>query len=517
MSGAIGWLPASAGRLREALNPGTVDEKPSRRGAIAQIVSASAGLLGERLERLAAQQPCADGAAAGTLAGTLPLTRTDGVVQPYGVKFGGPGLDTRQITDLSRLEPEQLITPNGARVRPDGMAAPPRPGTMALGDRDHWPAGARRIPDRRRARRAVAADGHPPARVRGQQQPGKLRTHERRRVGRRAARRCRLPSAAVGAGGAVLVRGSTTKAGVRRLRSRRQLGLASPGARSLGAFLALRMNGEPLPPDHGMPVRLVVPGWYGCAWIKWVDGIRLVGAEEPATSQMKEFAGRTHQTQRHELAKGLCAAGYSNRRHAGPRREAANPAGVHYRIVGIVWGGDRPADRLVIRFGKDDSWKAVAMCPPRAAPLASGRSGSTGGRRRRLASTASSCASRPLRAAAPADERLLHPAGPDRTCLKRADARCSAPLLRLSSARQCVCARLRQLSKIHGNFEKAGTFRTRRSLSSRRAAEHFQGSVRMVTPSGSEVGLSPSCLPSSASPLPAPRSHRARRERSPAR
>ena len=72
---------------------------------------------------------------------------------------------------------------------------------------------------------------------------------------------------------------------------------------SLGAFLAVRMNGEPLPPDHGMPVRLVVPGWYGCAWIKWVIAIRLVGADEPATTQMKEFAGRTHQTARHDLAR----------------------------------------------------------------------------------------------------------------------------------------------------------------------------------------------------------------------
>ena len=38
------------------------------------------------------------------------------------------------------------------------------------------------------------------------------------------------------------------------------------------------MNGEPLPLDHGRPVRLAVPGWYGCAWIKWVNEIRLVGA-----------------------------------------------------------------------------------------------------------------------------------------------------------------------------------------------------------------------------------------------
>ena len=52
------------------------------------------------------------------------------------------------------------------------------------------------------------------------------------------------------------------------------------------------MNGEPLSLDHGW-LYAVVPGWYGCAWIKWVDEVRLVGANESATSQMKEFAGRT--------------------------------------------------------------------------------------------------------------------------------------------------------------------------------------------------------------------------------
>src|SRR5437867_560877 len=41
------------------------------------------------------------------------------------------------------------------------------------------------------------------------------------------------------------------------------------------AFLATRMNGAPLPRDHGSPIRLVVPGWYGCACIKWVTQIDL--------------------------------------------------------------------------------------------------------------------------------------------------------------------------------------------------------------------------------------------------
>lgn len=39
--------------------------------------------------------------------------------------------------------------------------------------------------------------------------------------------------------------------------------------------LALGMNGAPLPPDHGFPVRLVVPGWVGSSSIKWVGRIEV--------------------------------------------------------------------------------------------------------------------------------------------------------------------------------------------------------------------------------------------------
>ncbi|WP_406190504.1 sulfite oxidase [Streptomyces anulatus] len=39
--------------------------------------------------------------------------------------------------------------------------------------------------------------------------------------------------------------------------------------------LAHEMNGEPLPPDHGHPVRLIVPSWVGIANIKWVGDIEV--------------------------------------------------------------------------------------------------------------------------------------------------------------------------------------------------------------------------------------------------
>jgi DMSO/TMAO reductase YedYZ molybdopterin-dependent catalytic subunit len=38
-------------------------------------------------------------------------------------------------------------------------------------------------------------------------------------------------------------------------------------------LLCYEMNGEPLPPGHGAPVRLIAPGWYGVANVKWLSHI----------------------------------------------------------------------------------------------------------------------------------------------------------------------------------------------------------------------------------------------------
>jgi DMSO/TMAO reductase YedYZ molybdopterin-dependent catalytic subunit len=137
------------------------------------------------------------------------------------------------------------------------------------------------------------------------------------------------------------------------------------------AFLATRMNGAPLPRDHGFPVRLVVPGWYGCACIKWVNRIDAVADAAPATTQMTEFARRTHQNGVPAVAREFTPAVIDTA--AMPVRVEKWTAGgrIVYRIVGVLWGGsasERPTNALQIRFKANHEWVAVDDCPMPAAP-----------------------------------------------------------------------------------------------------------------------------------------------------
>lgn len=55
-----------------------------------------------------------------------------------------------------------------------------------------------------------------------------------------------------------------------------QRSLSLDEARRPEVILAHRMNGSPLLPQHGAPLRLVVPGWYGMTAVKWLERITLV-------------------------------------------------------------------------------------------------------------------------------------------------------------------------------------------------------------------------------------------------
>jgi DMSO/TMAO reductase YedYZ molybdopterin-dependent catalytic subunit len=143
---------------------------------------------------------------------------------------------------------------------------------------------------------------------------------------------------------------------------------SSPGAdwiftldqlKSSKAVLAVEMNGKPLTKDHGAPVRLVVPGWYGCTCIKWVNRITLVSDDAPATSQMQEFAARTHQAGVPRLAREYRPAVIDQA--AMPIRVEKWLVGgqIKYRVVGILWGGSIPVKALEVRFNPEEDYTRV--------------------------------------------------------------------------------------------------------------------------------------------------------------
>jgi len=134
--------------------------------------------------------------------------------------------------------------------------------------------------------------------------------------------------------------------------------------RARRAFLATRMNGEPLSRDHGAPVRLVVPGWYGCACIKWVNEIALVSDDAPATPQMKEYAERTGQQGIPDLARDYLPAAIEYA--ATPIRiERWSADGTFkYRVVGLLWGGSAPVKKLEIRFNPEEEYVPVDHLDP---------------------------------------------------------------------------------------------------------------------------------------------------------
>ncbi len=299
----------------------------------------------------------------GQLLGRVPLGRFDGLpVPPLAQRFGA-GLDARLFTDLSGLTPEALVTPTDQFfVRTAASAAHAARATARI--RVNGPQSFEIAPAELTAQ--AAPMGTHLLECSGNTDPanfGLMSTAAWSGVPIRSLLdRVRAPATSlvrVTGFDDTQQRSQTSVAGAAWIFSREDLERA-------GAFLATSMNGEPLSPDHGFPARLVVPGWYGCVCIKWVTTIDLVGADERPTSQMLEFAERTHQV-------GPGGAPTRARDFQPATMDlAALPIRVEhwqvgpsrlYRVVGVRWGGDTRGARLTIRFRHDERFVRVEQSP----------------------------------------------------------------------------------------------------------------------------------------------------------
>ncbi|HEV2815154.1 MAG TPA: molybdopterin-dependent oxidoreductase, partial [Solirubrobacteraceae bacterium] len=60
-------------------------------------------------------------------------------------------------------------------------------------------------------------------------------------------------------------------------------------------LLAYELNGEPLPPQHGFPLRLVVPGWYGMTSVKWLTRITALETPHEGYQNATAYRMRAHE------------------------------------------------------------------------------------------------------------------------------------------------------------------------------------------------------------------------------
>jgi len=114
----------------------------------------------------------------------------------------------------------------------------------------------------------------------------------------------------------------------------RSLSLAD--AMSPQTLLCYEMNGAPLPPEHGFPLRLIVPGWYGIANVKWLMRIEVLRTRWEGRFMTRDYVTIREETRNGNTVWTETLVGRALLKSVPARVTRLNG---QYRIVGAAWGG----------------------------------------------------------------------------------------------------------------------------------------------------------------------------------
>ena len=132
-------------------------------------------------------------------------------------------------------------------------------------------------------------------------------------------------------------------------------------ARDVDLLLAYAMNGEPLPIQHGYPLRLVVPSWYAVASVKWLTEIELIDRPFSGYYQVDKYWyewEREGHSVREPVTLQRVRALITE---PGPNHEARRG---ELAIRGVAWSGAAPIARVEVRVG-DRSWQEARLVSER--------------------------------------------------------------------------------------------------------------------------------------------------------
>lgn len=124
-------------------------------------------------------------------------------------------------------------------------------------------------------------------------------------------------------------------------------------------ILAYEVNGEPLSDDHGFPLRLVVPGYYGTNWVKWISRIELADRRHPGLFTETLYNDRIHDGETVVARPVWLVAPESGIVSPEP---AAKLSGREIEIWGWAWA-DSDIAAVEISVDAGISWQRAAVEP----------------------------------------------------------------------------------------------------------------------------------------------------------
>ncbi|MBA3598119.1 MAG: sulfite dehydrogenase [Methylibium sp.] len=126
------------------------------------------------------------------------------------------------------------------------------------------------------------------------------------------------------------------------------------------ALVALYQNGEPIRPEHGYPLRLVVPGWEGVLNVKWLRRLHLSAEPVMARNETAKYTelqpdGHARQFTFVMEAKSLITSPSPGLRMHGPNV---------YEIRGLAWSGHGRIRKVEVSVDGSSSWATAALQDP---------------------------------------------------------------------------------------------------------------------------------------------------------
>jgi DMSO/TMAO reductase YedYZ molybdopterin-dependent catalytic subunit/rhodanese-related sulfurtransferase len=120
------------------------------------------------------------------------------------------------------------------------------------------------------------------------------------------------------------------------------------GAGDSGSLLAYAMNGEPLPLENGYPLRLIVPGWYAVASVKWLTEIEVIGSLFTGFFQTKRYVYETERngTVACQPVRLQQVRSVITQPSAGLEVTAGDLV-----VRGVAWSGAAPIDKVEVSIG----------------------------------------------------------------------------------------------------------------------------------------------------------------------